>query len=121
MTAANIIQYLKAKWKILASAFTIVVAVGTGLVTLKDAKDIVWPWFSAEENMSVLQARLQPFRVRPDIKEGQDEVFLMMEVRNYDTSPLLMLMVVALSLLLKARLDGGHAVPSAQMLIRTNL
>jgi len=89
MTASNIIQYLKSKWKILASVFTLVVAIGTGLLTLKDVKNEIWSWFSSEESMSVIQARLQPFRIRPEIKEGQDEVFLMMEVKNYGTSPLM--------------------------------
>jgi len=58
----DIIQYLKAKWKIVTSSLALIVAVAAGLVTLKDAKEVVWSWFSAEENMSVIQARLQPFR-----------------------------------------------------------
>ncbi|EGT4286929.1 hypothetical protein DOX48_05110 [Cronobacter malonaticus] len=86
---SGIIQYLKAKWKIVTTSLALIVAVAAGLVSLKDAKEVIWPWFSAEENISVIQARLQPFRIRPDIKEGQDEVFLMMEVRNYGTSPLM--------------------------------
>lgn len=89
MTPAKIIQYLKSKKAIFFSSLTLIVAIGTGLVTLKDAKEVIWSWFSTEENMSVIQARLQPFRILPQIKEGQDEVFLMMEVRNYDTSPLM--------------------------------
>ena len=89
MTTTNIFQYLKTKKAILASVFTIAVTLGTGFLTLKDVKNEIWSWFSSEENMSVLQARLQPFRIRPEIKEGQDEAFLMMEVRNYGTSPLM--------------------------------
>lgn len=89
MTTTNIFQYLKTKKAILASVFTIAVTLGTGFLTLKDVKNEIWSWFSSEENMSVLQARLQPFRIRPEIKEGQDEVFLVMEVRNYGTSPLM--------------------------------
>lgn len=87
--SSDITQYLKAKWKLVTSSLALIVAVAAGLATLKDAKEVVWSWFSAEENMSVIQARLQPFRIRPEIKEGQDEVFLMMEVRNYGTSPLM--------------------------------
>lgn len=96
--SSDIIQYLKTKWKIVTPSLALIVTVGAGLITLKDAKEVIWSWFSSEENMSVIQARLQPFRINPDIKEGQDEVFLMMEIRNYDTSPLM---------IVSADVDGG--------------
>ncbi len=89
MTQANLFQHIKDKWKTLVSVVTLIAAISGGITALSGAKDIIWPWFSTEENMSVIQARLQPFRILPQIKEGQDEVFLMMEVRNYDTSPLM--------------------------------
>lgn len=89
MTVVNIIQYLKTKWKIVLPVLALIIPFASGLNTIKEAKDIVWSWFNTNENISVIQARLQPFRIRPDIKETQDELFLMMEIRNYDTSPLM--------------------------------
>ena len=72
--SSDIIQYPKTKWKIVTPSLALIVTVGAGLITLKDAKEVIWSWFSSEENMVVIQARLQPFRIKPDIKEGQDEV-----------------------------------------------
>lgn len=63
--SSDIIQYLKTKWKIVTPSLALIVAVGAGLITLKDAKEVIWSWFSSEENMSVIQARLQPFRIKP--------------------------------------------------------
>ncbi|CUU26330.1 hypothetical protein EM595_p1084 (plasmid) [Duffyella gerundensis] len=41
-------------------------------------------WLSSKkENLVVIKARLKPYRIRPDIHEGRDEAFLVMEVRNY--------------------------------------
>lgn len=41
------------------------------------------------ENLSIIQARLKPFRSRPDVIQGRDEVFLHMKVRNYGATPLI--------------------------------
>ncbi|KAA1195424.1 hypothetical protein [Photorhabdus heterorhabditis] len=89
MATVGLTQYLKAKWKTVLAITTGIIALATGFVTLNNVKDIVQSWISAKENISVIKARMQPFRTMPHIKEGQDEVFLMIEIRNYDTSPMM--------------------------------
>lgn len=103
MTAVDISQYLKSKWKTILTVTALVVTIATGFVTLSNAKDIVQSWFPRKENISVIKAHMFPFRIRADIKEGQDEVFIMMEIRNYDTSPL---MIVSADIDVK----GSHLV-----------
>jgi hypothetical protein len=41
---------------------------------------------SKSESLTIIQSRLRPYRVRPDIIQGRDDVFLQLQIRNYGAS-----------------------------------
>ena len=45
---------------------------------------------SKKESLVVIKARLKPYRFRPDIREARDDAFLIMELRNYGSTSVML-------------------------------
>lgn len=88
MRCFNITTALKVKWKLVFTLLAAIVSVAAGLDSINNANEIVKAWFYKEE-LVVIEARLDPSPIRGDISDELGDVFLTLDIRNYNMSPIM--------------------------------
>lgn len=94
----NIRNFLLKFWRILlihkakATGALVLLAVLCGYIndigdTFSRVKQLL---SSKKDNLVVIKARLKPYRLRPDIREARDDAFLIMELRNYGNTSVML-------------------------------
>lgn len=88
MSSFNLMSTLRVKWKLVFTLLATIVSVAAGLDSINNANEIVKAWFYKEE-LVVIEARLDPSPIRVSINDGLGDVFLTLDVRNYNMSPIM--------------------------------
>ncbi len=88
MMIENIKKFLKSKWNMVLTLGAIIVSLAASLGSINDAIDVIASW-QPRKSIAVVQARLEPFRIKNSFNKEQDDVFLMMSIRNYSMLPIM--------------------------------
>ncbi|UCM61831.1 hypothetical protein LEO78_00745 [Aeromonas hydrophila] len=84
----NIKKSLKSKWNMVLAFGAIMAGLAAHLGNFNGAIDLITSLLP-KKSIAVVQARLEPFRIKNGLGKEQDDVFLMMSIRNYSMLPIM--------------------------------
>lgn len=88
MVIEDIKKFFNSKFNKTLAIGTIIVSFSASLGDINGAIEIISSWLP-NKDIAVVQARLEPFLIINGRENEQDDVFLMISIRNYSMSPIM--------------------------------